>query len=298
MMKRHGFTLIELLVVIAIIAILAAILFPVFAQAREAARKTQCLSNSRQFGTAILSYAQDYDEAIVPWYKVGGDSPSQPLWQRFWLGLLEPYIKSEINKPPAGQLYVQGGRPKGLHACPSWSGDKYIQGAIQPDCYPGDEQFYRSMISGMIELYAHYGMVFHMSPRTYGPDHCSMAQQTGCGRGRGGANYYPCYYMAGSFLNRITPQDNVVVYLAQVRRPAETALIGDGITVFANTSLGTGVVISIGCETRFIHGDGANFTFLDGHAKNIQRNIERYDMPTRCPQGEVWVSRYFTYTAE
>jgi prepilin-type N-terminal cleavage/methylation domain-containing protein len=62
MVRRRAFTLIELLVVIAIIAILAAILFPVFAQAREAARKASCLSNVRQMGTATLMYAQDYDE--------------------------------------------------------------------------------------------------------------------------------------------------------------------------------------------------------------------------------------------
>ena len=62
--KSSGFTLIELLVVIAIIAILAAILFPVFAQAREAARKTSCLSNNKQIGTAALMYVQDYDETF------------------------------------------------------------------------------------------------------------------------------------------------------------------------------------------------------------------------------------------
>src|SRR5438067_2370933 len=59
---RHGFTLIELLVVIAIIAILAAILFPVFAQAREKARQAGCLSNLRQIDTATMLYVQDYDE--------------------------------------------------------------------------------------------------------------------------------------------------------------------------------------------------------------------------------------------
>src|SRR5579872_6662154 len=67
MTKRSlGFTLIELLVVIAIIAILAGILFPVFAQAREAARRTQCLSNTKQLGTVIYMYVQDYDETYAP----------------------------------------------------------------------------------------------------------------------------------------------------------------------------------------------------------------------------------------
>jgi prepilin-type N-terminal cleavage/methylation domain-containing protein/prepilin-type processing-associated H-X9-DG protein len=64
MNNRHGFTLIELLVVIAIIALLAAILFPVFAQAREKARQTTCLSNLRQLGTAVQMYVQDYDETL------------------------------------------------------------------------------------------------------------------------------------------------------------------------------------------------------------------------------------------
>src|SRR5579862_5072328 len=63
-MKRHAFTLIELLVVIAIIAILAAILFPVFAQAREKARIATCTSNLKQFSLGILMYAQDYDETM------------------------------------------------------------------------------------------------------------------------------------------------------------------------------------------------------------------------------------------
>src|SRR6266568_3148106 len=69
--KRSGFTLIELLVVIAIIAILAAILFPVFAQARDRARSASCLSNLKQMGTAWMLYAQDYDEMFP--FSMSGD---------------------------------------------------------------------------------------------------------------------------------------------------------------------------------------------------------------------------------
>ena len=76
--KKRGFTLIELLVVIAIIAILAAILFPVFARAREQARKTSCLSNMKQIGTSMMMYIQDYDEAYPDSSVVANDYKGTP----------------------------------------------------------------------------------------------------------------------------------------------------------------------------------------------------------------------------
>jgi prepilin-type N-terminal cleavage/methylation domain-containing protein len=89
--NQNAFTLIELLVVIAIIAILAAILFPVFAQAREKARQTACVSNARQLSTALYMYAQDYDENIVPASLRLPDASLTPI---IWTEIAQPYIKN------------------------------------------------------------------------------------------------------------------------------------------------------------------------------------------------------------
>ncbi|HEY3331096.1 MAG TPA: DUF1559 domain-containing protein [Capsulimonadaceae bacterium] len=110
--RRKGFTLIELLVVIAIIAILAAILFPVFAKAREKARQSACASNLKQIGIAQLQYEQDYDEMHLSWLNMVGATNTT------WQTILQPYVKSKemftcpTNAPnsPKGQGadFVQG----------------------------------------------------------------------------------------------------------------------------------------------------------------------------------------------
>lgn len=97
---RKAFTLIELLVVIAIIAILAAILFPVFARARENARRTSCLSNIKQIGLGVMQYVQDYDEMYPMAYNGGNPSGSQ-----YWNEVLQPYVKStQVFRCPSSQM--------------------------------------------------------------------------------------------------------------------------------------------------------------------------------------------------
>ena len=91
-MRHRGFTLIELLVVIAIIAILAAILFPVFAKAREKARQSSCSSNLKQLAVGHLMYAQDYDEMFVFNCRVG-------VTNSYWIYPIAPYLKNQ-------QIYI------------------------------------------------------------------------------------------------------------------------------------------------------------------------------------------------
>lgn len=113
---RRAFTLVELLVVIAIIGILAAILFPVFARARENARRASCQSNLRQIGLGLLQYSQDYDEFLIAdWHgnnSTTGPGPTQPPSAAppnvsyKWQDAAFPYVKSEqvFNCPSATRL--------------------------------------------------------------------------------------------------------------------------------------------------------------------------------------------------
>jgi len=98
----RGFTLIELLVVIAIIAILAAILFPVFASAREKARQTSCINNNKQLALAIAQYTNDYDETLPMWYTGGQIKFEGQTVDDIWDLAVWPYVKT-----------------KGVYTCPS-----------------------------------------------------------------------------------------------------------------------------------------------------------------------------------
>lgn len=127
---RRGFTLIELLVVIAIIAILAAILFPVFAKAREKARQTSCLSNLKQFGLAVLQYAQDYDEMLpVSAQNLGAGQARYPDGSTgtyaLWYHPVYAYCKNwqMWNCPSSSVKYTGGYHPMG-----GYGGNTYLWG--------------------------------------------------------------------------------------------------------------------------------------------------------------------------
>ncbi len=132
---KKAFTLIELLVVIAIIAILAAILFPVFAQARERARSTSCLSNTKQMGLAEMMYTEDYDEVYwsCPWPGGGGGPYAGQIPNPavngtvFWSDLLMPYVKNT-----------------GIFSCPSNSETLFSTWLYTPPAVPqGSTNTYR-----------------------------------------------------------------------------------------------------------------------------------------------------------
>ena len=137
-MKRRGFTLIELLVVIAIIAILAAILFPVFARAREKARQTSCLSNLKQIGLSLMMYAQDYDETFP---RSEGYRPPSELFpvdgRTYWFRRIAPYANNT-------QIF----------GCPSRSNRSIYSGGenMTTDEYPGGVNYTYNLRASNVAL--------------------------------------------------------------------------------------------------------------------------------------------------
>ena len=222
MRKQTAFTLIELLVVIAIIAILAAILFPVFAQAREKARAISCLSNEKQMGTALLMYSQDYDEGFPTWseyfYCTSNGTATVPCHANPGLDTVDRYWDAKLYP------YVKSGSPGDTKA-PNWGGVWH--------CPDSDVQ---------------------AGARSYG------------------LNYAYVYdYDANS------PYAFRYLFQPAIDSPAVCVFVGDsgsaglmdmphhfaGYAQHYNLNLG----IPYDRDRPYRHSDGANYVFLDGHAK-------------------------------
>jgi prepilin-type N-terminal cleavage/methylation domain-containing protein/prepilin-type processing-associated H-X9-DG protein len=273
--RRNGFTLIELLVVIAIIAILAAILFPVFAQAREKARQASCLSNMKQIGLGMSLYVQDYDETFPhsPWngQEVGTtdhDSPAGAKYKtRFtWIWQLHPYIKSR-------QIWV----------CPSDPNPKDTTGAAYSVA---------NNIWG-IPTPNSYGVNMHLFPYVVNPgESCS-------GDCKGAITWFA---------------NNQSRRLASIETPANMYAISDSsrcvmepwwvdvCTRYANYSRyygwnegGGGVLRTkrperINEDRVHRHNKGSIIVFADGHAGwrpagRICSGVKAYDEGYSCPEG-------------
>jgi prepilin-type N-terminal cleavage/methylation domain-containing protein/prepilin-type processing-associated H-X9-DG protein len=243
--ESGGFTLIELLVVIAIIAILTAILFPVFAQARAKARQTSCLSNQKQIGHGVLMYAQDYEETLP--IAATNPDPSGPVVM--WYDIIEPYVKvgaAGVMGDPSAEG-AAGRKAVTFYTCPSFDPRSYPRQSGDPE----PAQFAASMYDPSMS-YAANGNLMPMMYRQMG--------------------FIPFPGKISGLADIEAPAQVVLATHSQGTRPA---VGGDDWTTnctgaesnFPPLPIPQATGASVYCAARFMHSGGSNYLLGDGHAK-------------------------------
>ena len=288
-MRRKAFTLIELLVVIAIIAILAAILFPVFAQAKVAAKKTVVLSNQKQINIGLQLYGADSDDLLVSYITRTGQ-PRSDVWRRAdvvsWADGTQPYIKNGAPTYTPANTAPVGVVPNGINFNASFTEANWAKAANQADC---DGEGALTVASGWLPVkvfHSHFGLAFPANNMGIDPANWGAADATA------GTAANPQYAFAGSYLpfwTAATVARNTTMSATSIARPAETALLTDGFTgVIGNGGFG----VTFGCEASSLYSGGGNLNFADGHVKFLKGNSERY-----LQQGAdgKFFKKYFSY---
>jgi len=237
MKKFAAFTLIELLVVIAIIAILAAILFPVFAQAKEAAKRTSCLSNTKQIGLAVVMYANDYDDTLPTPYETFGNLPFGLVdtWQE-----ITPYIKTQTL------FYCPD---DGVKGCDTDEGLPNVTGPGDPCISYGSnwgpmQSFFSNSVEG--GMYS----TFEYLPTASAP------------------NTFAC---PGISMTSITNPANMFVFGDSEDTPWYTICMGSILsrTWLASELSNPGAGGNLHSLASVRHGGKLNFGFADGHSKLV-----------------------------
>jgi prepilin-type N-terminal cleavage/methylation domain-containing protein/prepilin-type processing-associated H-X9-DG protein len=256
-MKRGAspaFTLIELLVVIAIIAILAAILFPVFAQARDKARQSTCLSNTRQMGLALSMYVQDNDETY-PW-AVGQPPQRNPSWA----GLISPYVRNLTVFLCPSQLDL---------ALAKWQGDPERFKEAGPRNYSSNGEVLPYLSSSPVQdigfKRAYHNRVRSLAEIPEPANTIVIVETARAGTVNMQASWKDSHY-AWSILN------DAVAYLAWKDPNARES---DGRTWDYVALLR--------------HQGGSNYTFADGHAKWLKPEATLRARQAASPTGSMWV---------
>jgi len=262
-MKNRGFTLIELLVVIAIIAILAAILFPVFAQAREKARQSSCMSNLKQLGLANLSYSQDYDEAFVmgvqsSWYAVT------------WPVLIQPYVKADpttVFRCPDDPVGI---KPAGL----DWAGPRISY--VSNGRYGWDNNVKKNKVSGVIGPGSptdYNGGVTTQANVTYPSSTIMLTEREhvwpGAGTVAGGVYFWGTGVLLSgqNWWDWVAPGEIPNGSLPAKTNPYDPSGQSGAVTP--------------------VHQNKANFAFVDGHVKAMEPKATNPN-PNTQPQNNMW----------